>query len=133
MELRRLSRTKNAKGLLDASSTEKFMSHKRFSEDISHLKLPPMSISTKNISSINRNVNYFQIRKPSMDNSYMYNSWNEHLAAKPLRNENKVKLKYRRIKRININPRVYTDNVDSEVNERLYEGRLIKMINEIII
>ncbi|OMJ90411.1 hypothetical protein SteCoe_7216 [Stentor coeruleus] len=132
MENRRKSYAKNKSFLVDISSTDKFIKHKRLSEDVSHVKLPPMSTLNKSISFVNASINNVKIRKPSMDNSYVFDTWNKHLASKPLRNQDKLKIKYRNIKRINVNPRLYTDNVEVEVNERMYERRMIKIINELM-
>jgi hypothetical protein len=132
MELPKISHPKKSHVLIQNLSVPKFSYNKRLSEDNSYMKLPSVSPINKSISFANSSGAFSKMRKQSIEHSYVYDKWSKHLASKPLRNEGKVKLQYLKIKRVNVNPRMYADNVDAMVNQRMCEGRLIRAINKVM-
>ncbi|OMJ73828.1 hypothetical protein SteCoe_27410 [Stentor coeruleus] len=132
MELPKISHLKKSHVLVQNISLPKLSNNKRLSEDNSYTKLPSVASMNKSISFVNSNGVFSKMKKQSLEHSYVYDAWSNHLATKPLRNEGKVKLQYLQIKRKNINPRMYADNVDILVNQKMYEGRLIRVINRLM-
>ncbi|OMJ90144.1 hypothetical protein SteCoe_7535 [Stentor coeruleus] len=132
MELPKLSHPKKAHAIVQNLSVPKFSYNKRLSEDNSYSKLPSVMNVNKSITFANSTGAFSKMRKQSIEHSYVYDTWSKHLATKPLRNEGKVKLQYLKIKRTNVNPRMYADHIDVLVNQRMCEGRLIRAINKVM-
>ena len=98
-----------------------------------YLNLPPLENIEKAKSFMLVNTQKIRrSRKIFIGNTRVYDKWKEHCAGKPLPNESKTKVNYRKIKRGHVDPRSFIDDVDMIEIEKKYVGRLTKMINHVM-
>jgi hypothetical protein len=97
------------------------------------LKLPPIDNLNKSFCIVFRkSPNPKNLNKNHSESIPEYTKWTEYLASQPLKSLVRSKVKFRKLKRLAVNPRCYIDEIDSSENQKVYENRLIQAIDRIM-